>query len=94
MTKLFSWENFFGDDGSQNVFVYQPTLNMLELKKDKGNDYVLSCKSKGVYNSQLKPLYTTFLHSIKFSGIKFDKDPLSCRTKQLCYKNCKCLDCL
>ena len=23
---------FFGDDGSQNMFVYQPTFNMLELK--------------------------------------------------------------
>ena len=28
----FLGKNFFGDDGSQNMFVYQPTFNMLELK--------------------------------------------------------------
>ena len=36
----------------------------------------LSRKSKGVFNSNLKPLYITFLHSIKSSkyriGIRFD----------------------
>ena len=51
---------------------------MLELKKGKGTDYVLSWKSNAVYNSKLKPLYASFLHSIKLSGykmeIKFDKD--------------------
>ena len=60
--------------------VYQLTLDTLELQKDKGPDYVLSWKSKGVYDSKLKPLYTAFLHSMKLSGykmgIKFDKDPL------------------
>ena len=54
---------------------------MLELKKDKVTAYVLSWKSKGVYTSILKPLYTTFLHSIKRSGyrmgIKFDNEPLA-----------------
>ena len=63
------------------MFVYQPTLDMLELKKDKRTDYVLSWKSKGVYTSRIKPLYTTFLHGIKLSGykmrIKFDKDLLA-----------------
>ena len=71
---------FTSDDGSQNMFVYEPTLDMLELKKGNGTNYVLSWKSKGVYNSKLKPLYTGFLHSIKRSaykmGITFDKDPL------------------
>ena len=47
---------FTRNDGSQNAFVYQPTLHTLELKKDKGIDYDLSCKSKKVYNSKLKPL--------------------------------------
>ena len=63
------------------MFVYQPTPDALELKKDKVTDYVLSWKSKGVDNSKPKPLYTAFLHSIKLSenrtGIKFDKDPLT-----------------
>ena len=29
---------FTSNDGSQNTFVYQPTLNTLELKKDKSTD--------------------------------------------------------
>ena len=72
---------FTSNDGSQNMFMYQPTLNMLEFKKAKGTYYVLSWKSKGVDTSKLKPLCTAFLHSIKLSGykmgIKFDKDPLA-----------------
>ena len=63
------------------MFVYQPTLNKLELKKDKGFGYFLSWKSNGVYNSKLKLLHSAFVYSIKLSGyqigIKFDKDPLA-----------------
>ena len=63
------------------MIVYEPTLDTLELKKEKGIDYALSWKSKGVYNCKLKPLYTTFLHSINLSGykmeIKFDKNLLA-----------------
>ena len=70
---------FKSNDWSQNMFVYQPTLDTLELKK--GTDDVISWKSKGVYNSKLKPLYTSFLHNIKNSGyrtgIEFDKDNLA-----------------
>ena len=40
---------FASNDGSQNTFVYQPTLDTLELKKDKGTDYVLTWKSNGAY---------------------------------------------
>ena len=69
------------------MFVYQPKFNTLELKKEKGTDYVLSWKSKGLYTSKLKPLYTAFLHSIKISGykvgIKFDKDPLTVEQNNL-----------
>ena len=53
----------------------------LELNKNKGADYVLSGKSKGVFHSKLKSLYTIFLNSIKISeyriGIKPDMDPLA-----------------
>ena len=63
------------------MFVCQPRLNTLELKEDNGTDYVLSCKSKGVYTSNLNPFYTAFLYSIKLSryrmGIKFNKDHLA-----------------
>ena len=51
---------FTSNDGSQSTFVYQPTLDKLELQ----TDYVLSWKSNGVYNSKLKSLYSAFLHSI------------------------------
>ena len=44
---------FTSYDWSQNIFVYQPKLDTLELKKDKGTDYEFSWKSKGVYNSKL-----------------------------------------
>ena len=61
--------------------MYQPTLDVLELKKGKCTDYVLSWKSKGVFNSKFKPICTAFLHSIKLSeyriGIEFDEDPLA-----------------
>ena len=60
-------------------FVYQPTLDASELKKDKSTNYVLSLKSRGIFNSKLKSLYTAFLRSKKLfeyrTGIKFDKDP-------------------
>ena len=76
---------FASKDGSQNTFVYPPIFDALELKTYKGTDYVLSWKSKGVYNSKLKPLYTAFLHSIKLSqyrvGTRFDKDPLAVEQK-------------
>ena len=44
---------FLSDDGSQNMFVYKPTFNVLELKINKGADYINSWKSKGIYHSKL-----------------------------------------
>ena len=83
------------NDESQNRFAYQPTLDTLELKKDKGTDYVHGSKSKWVYNSKLKPLYTALLDSIKLFGYKMEKKnwerSFSSRSKQLLYQNCKCL---
>ena len=49
----FLGENFLDDDVSQKMFVYQPTLDTSEFKKDKNIDYILSWKSKGMYNSKL-----------------------------------------
>ena len=31
-------KRFFGDDDFQNIFVYQPTLDTLELKIDRSTD--------------------------------------------------------
>ena len=53
---------------------------MLELKKDKDTEYVISWKSKGVYNSKLTALHGTFLPNIKYFGskigIRFINTPL------------------
>ena len=50
--------------------IYQSTSDDLELKKDKGTDYVFSWKSKRVLNYKLKPSYTAFLHRINLSNIE------------------------
>ena len=90
-SNYFHGKIFFGDDGSQNMFVYQlDNTWYVGVKKDKRIDYVLSWKSKGVYISKLKPIYTTFLHSVKLSGykvgIKFDEDPLVVKQKNYATK--------
>ena len=41
---------------------------MLELKKDKGIDYVIGWKSNGLFKSKLFPLYGAFLSKIKQFG--------------------------
>ena len=54
---------------------------MLECKKNKDTDYVLSRKSNREYTSKFTTLHNSLLHSIKFYEnkvrIKFDKDPLA-----------------
>ena len=37
----FLGKKCFSDYIFQNMFVYQPTLNTLELKEDKGTDYTI-----------------------------------------------------
>ena len=49
----FLGKNLFGNDVSQNMSDYQLTLYTLELRKDKGTDYVCSVKSKGAYTFKL-----------------------------------------
>ena len=73
---IFLLKIVFVDDGFQNIFVYQLALNTLELKEDKGTEYVIGWKSERVYNSRLTSLYTAFLHNIKLSGKKFNKSVL------------------
>ena len=68
-------------DLKAHLFINQHLMPLELKKKHKGSDYVLICKSKGVFNSKVKPLYTAFLNSIKISeyriGITFEKDPLA-----------------
>ena len=51
------------------MFVYQPTLNTLELK-NKGTDYMNGWKSKSLFASELLSLHGTFLPNIKYFGYK------------------------
>ena len=71
---------FTSNDGSQNMFIYQPTLNMLELKNDKSTEYIISWKSKELYNSKLIALYGAFLPDVKYFnnkiGMQFNNTPL------------------
>ena len=80
-THDFLGKNLFCDEGFQNMFSYQLTLNTLEFNKDKGTNYLICWNSKGVHTSKLNPLYTAFLNTIKHSRhdmeIKFDKDNLA-----------------
>ena len=41
-SSYFHGRTFFGNDISQNMFVYQPKFDTLEIKKDKGTAYVIS----------------------------------------------------
>ena len=90
MGKIYCTSN----DGSQNIFVYQPTFNVLELKKDKGTEYIISWKSKGVYNSKLIASDGAFLANLKYFrnkiGIQLNSTHLVMEQKKLHNENCKC----
>ena len=73
---------FINDDVSQDMFVYQPILDTLTLKKIKVLIKILVVnQSEFILLTKLKSWYTTLLHSINLSGyrlgIKFDKDHLA-----------------
>ena len=70
-SSYFYGKNCFGDDDSQiMMLVYYSTLNTLELKEDKGTDYVVGWTSKGLFKSKLLPLHGAFLPNIKYIGHK------------------------
>ena len=50
------------------MLVYQPTLTVLELQKDKGTKYITGWKSKGVYNPKLIALHGAFLYNVNYFG--------------------------
>ena len=74
------------------MFVYQPTFSMLDLKNEKGNEHVISWKSKRLFESNLLPLQGTFLSNIKWSGyekgIQFNSSYF-CLTPLFSYKEAK-----
>ena len=64
------------------MFAYQPSV-----KIDKGIEYVIGWKSKGLYNSKLIALHSAFLPDVKHFGNKiemqFNNTPLV--TEQISY---------
>ena len=44
LDRIYFTRNYVSQD--QNMFVYKPIFNVLELKKDKGTKYIISWKSK------------------------------------------------
>ena len=52
--------HFTSDGESQNMLVYQPTFNKLDLTKCKSTEHIFCWKSKGVYNSKLIALHDAF----------------------------------
>ena len=63
---------FFGDNGFQNIFVYQRTFYTLELQIDKGTNYIIGWKSKGLFESKLHSLLSTLLPNMKYFGYKIE----------------------
>ena len=52
------------------MFVYQPTFNVLELKNDKGAEYVISWNAKGLCSSKPIASHGAFLRNLKYFGNK------------------------
>ena len=54
---------------------------MLELKIEKGTEYIVGWESKGLYNSKPIALHDAFLSNVKYFGIKIriqnNKTPLA-----------------
>ena len=64
---------FFGLDGFQSIFVYQPKFSELELKEKRALIMLLTGHEKRcLYTSKLKPLYPGFVHSVKLSGYRIE----------------------
>ena len=61
---------FTCNDVSQNMFVYQPAFNVLELKIDKSTEYINGLKSKRLYNCTLIALHGAFLPNATYFGVK------------------------
>ena len=72
--------HFTSNDGSQSTFVYQPTLDKLELKETK----VLIMFLVG---NQREYVILNLSHDI----LVFYTENFSCRTRQLLNQNCKWL---
>ena len=51
---------FTSSDGLQIIFVYQPTYNVIRYL-NTSTEYIISWRSKGVYNTKLNPIKKDYL---------------------------------
>ena len=79
------------------MFVYQWTFGALDLKKNKGADYIIPWKSKRLFKSRFNPLCNAFFLNVKLFELKmeiqFNSTTLAVEQK-LCNQNSKFLHCL
>ena len=61
---------FPSDDGLQNMFVYQPTFSVIKYL-NTSTEYIISWKSKGVYNTKFIPIKNDSLSNIKYFNKKY-----------------------
>ena len=70
---------FTSDDGLQNLFVYQPTFSVTKYL-NTSTEYIISWRSKGIYNTKLIPIKNNSLPNIKYFNkkisLQFDYIPL------------------
>ena len=63
------------------MFVYQSTFGLLDLKIDKGTEYITGWKSKVLFEWKLLPLRGAFIPNVKrFDyniGMQFDNTPVA-----------------
>lgn len=69
---FFLGKDLFHDDGFQKMFVYHPTLDMLELKKARLLIILSVGNQSGMYNSELKPLYMLTYIALNFLDIGWE----------------------
>ena len=83
--KLTNFNKQIISNKTKHLEIQKKVSSLTAKATNKGTDYVLSWKSKGLYTSKLKPLYTASLHSIKLCryriGIKFNKDTFAVEQK-------------
>ena len=56
---------FTSDDRLKNMFIYQATFNVVKYL-NTSTEYIISWKSKGVYNTKLIPIKNDSLPKIKY----------------------------
>ena len=57
--RYYHGKNYFDKDGALNYYVFQPLFKYLEVAHVGNITYILSWKSRGLYNTKIKSTVTT-----------------------------------